>query len=50
MTRRLRIPAIVLAVFALVLFALLPPGTKRTDAPPASPNRNPSTDGVIRLV
>ena len=36
MTRRLRIPAIVLAVFALVLFALLPPGTKRTDAPPAS--------------
>jgi len=36
MTRRLRIPAIVLAVFALVLIALLPPGTKRTGDPPAS--------------
>ena len=36
MLRRLRIPAIVLAAAALVLFALLPPGTRRTGAPPAS--------------
>lgn len=36
MVRRLRIPAIVLAAFALVLFALLPPATRRTGAPPAA--------------
>jgi hypothetical protein len=36
MPRRFRIPAIVLAVVALMLFALLPPGTKRTASPPAS--------------
>jgi hypothetical protein len=36
MTRVLRIPAIILAVFALILFALLPPRTEHTAAPPAS--------------
>src|SRR5687767_5496223 len=36
MTRRLRIPAIVLAVLGLVVLALLPPAAKRTDSPPAS--------------
>jgi len=36
MPRRLRIPAIVLAVAALILFALLPPGTRRTGSPPAT--------------
>ena len=35
MPRRLRIPAIILAVAALVLLALLPPGTRRTGPPPA---------------
>jgi len=36
MPRRFRIPAIVLAVTALVLFALLPPRTNHTASPPAS--------------
>jgi hypothetical protein len=36
MLRRLTIPAIVLAVAALILFALLPPRTQPTGAPPAS--------------
>jgi predicted metal-dependent phosphoesterase TrpH len=36
MARRFRIPAIVLAVTALVLFVLLPPRTRRTAPPPAS--------------
>jgi hypothetical protein len=36
MPRRFRIPAIVLAVAALILFALLPPRTMRTASPPAS--------------
>lgn len=36
MLRRLRIPAIIMAVAALILFALLPPATRRTAAPPAS--------------
>jgi len=36
MTRLLRVPAIVLAVFAIIVFALLPPRTKHTAAPPAS--------------
>ncbi|MBY0494277.1 MAG: CehA/McbA family metallohydrolase [Cyanobacteria bacterium] len=36
MRRRLRVPAIVLAVAALILFALLPPRTQQTGPPPAS--------------
>ncbi|HUQ87926.1 MAG TPA: hypothetical protein VM096_10230 [Vicinamibacterales bacterium] len=36
MARRFRIAAIVLAVFALVVFALLPPATKRTGPAPTS--------------
>lgn len=36
MPRRYRVPAIVLAVAALVLLALLPPGAARTAPPPAS--------------
>lgn len=36
MPRRFRIPALVLAVAALLLFALLPPGTRHTASPPAS--------------
>ena len=36
MPRRYRIPVIVLAVAALIVLALLPPGTETTAAPPAS--------------
>lgn len=36
MPRRLRIPAILLAIAALVLFALLPPATQQTPPPPAT--------------
>jgi hypothetical protein len=36
MSRRYRIPVIVLAVAALIVFALLPPGTRPTASPPAS--------------
>src|SRR5688500_17840412 len=36
MPRRLRIPAILLAIAALVLFALLPPATQPTPPPPAT--------------
>jgi hypothetical protein len=36
MARRFRVPATVLAVLGLVVLALLPPGTKRTESPPAS--------------
>ena len=36
MPRRLRVPAILLAVGAIVVFALLPPATRHTAAPPAS--------------
>ena len=36
MPRRLRIPAVLLVIAAVALFALLPPRTKQTAAPPAS--------------
>ena len=36
MPRRLRIPAIVLALLLVALIAILPPGTQRTGAPPPS--------------
>ncbi len=36
MARRFRIPAVALAVFVLVVLAVLPPGTKRTGSPPAA--------------
>lgn len=36
MTRRLKIAAIVSAVIAAIVFALLPPGTQRTEPPPAT--------------
>lgn len=36
MLRRLTLPAAVVAVVALMVFAMLPPGTRRTEPPPAT--------------